>query len=73
VLFDDSRELPIAPGELRILKRHDGKLTGTWAGPMQPLLEWICGAGVSDVSIAPPDLEDLFMTYYADAAHEPAA
>jgi ABC-2 type transport system ATP-binding protein len=73
VMLDGGRTLPSAPAGLRIVNRHDGKLTATWVGPIQPLLQWLSGAGVSDVSIAPPDLEDLFMTYYADAAREPAA
>lgn len=73
VLMDGSRALPAAPAGLKVLSRHDGKLAGAWVGPIQPLLTWLSAAGVSDVSIAPPDLEDLFMTYYADAPREPAA
>jgi ABC-2 type transport system ATP-binding protein len=73
VMFDAGRPLSVAPPGLRVLNQHDGKLTGTWVGSIQPLLEWLSGMGVSDVSIAPPDLEDLFMTYYADAARGPAA
>ena len=73
VVLHAERVLPSAPPGLRVLNQHDGKLTATWVGSIQPLLEWLSGVGAIDVSIAPPDLEDLFMTYYADAAREPAA
>lgn len=41
-------------------------LRGVWRGPVEPLLDWLAGAGVVDVVIAPPDLEDLFLAYYGD-------
>lgn len=41
-------------------------LRGVWRGPVAPLLGWLASAGVIDVVIAPPDLEDLFLAYYGD-------
>jgi len=45
----------------------DGVVTATWTGEMDRLLAWLAEAGVADVTIGPPDLEDLFFAYYRDA------
>jgi ABC-2 type transport system ATP-binding protein len=37
---------------------------GAWSGPVADLLAWLHEARVADVTIAAPDLEDLFMAYY---------
>lgn len=65
--------LPALPGDLRVESRAEGKIKGAWTGSIQPLLSWLAHAPVEDVSIAPPDLEDLFMAYYAENGQEPAA
>ncbi len=65
--------LPSLPGDFRVEDRADGKIKGAWTGPIQPLLNWLALAPIEDVSIAPPDLEDLFMAYYAENGREPAA
>ncbi len=56
------------PAGLRVLSQNERHMTATWMGGPQPLLTWLAGAGVRDASIAPPDLEDLFMAYYAGDA-----
>jgi hypothetical protein len=43
-------------------------MIGTWVGPVAPLLDWLHGQPVRDLIISPPDLEDLFMTYYVEDA-----
>ena len=73
ILSAPGATLPAIPGGLRVLSRLDGKLSGAWTGPVQPLLNWLSQSAVHDVSIAPPDLEDLFMAYYADNGQGSAA
>ncbi len=59
--------LPAPPG-LRVLHASDGRLVGAWSGAVQPLLDWLHQCRPSDATISPPDLEDLFLTYYTDGA-----
>ena len=67
VVFADRADCPAdAPTGLRVASREDNVLKGAWTGPMDPLLVWLAGNRVTDVSIAPPDLEDLFLAYYSD-------
>lgn len=57
------------PDGLRIESYGGGFMRAAWLGPADRLLAWLVQNGVIDVSIAPPDLEDLFLSYYAE---EPA-
>jgi ABC-2 type transport system ATP-binding protein len=66
VRFRPDHELRPPPAGLRITQRSAGHLSGTWTGPMATLLEWLAGNGVEDATIAPPDMDDLFLAYYAD-------
>lgn len=59
------------PTGLRIAQSSNAHLSATWTGPVSPLLAWLAEQSVEDVSLAPPDLEDLFLTYYADTAVPP--
>ena len=54
------------PEGLQVLEDTDAHLRATWMGPTDRLLAWLARCPVQDVTIAPPDLEDLFLTYYAD-------
>lgn len=65
----DGTSLP--PG-LTTISRNGATLRATWSGDIGPLIEWLSRCKVADVSIAPPDLEDLFLAYYSkrDAAEE---
>ncbi|HEY3243029.1 MAG TPA: ABC transporter ATP-binding protein [Phycisphaerae bacterium] len=56
------------PNGLRVLQRSTSCMIGTWVGPVAPLLDWLHGQPVRDLIISPPDLEDLFMTYYVEDA-----
>ncbi len=60
------------PEGLLVTRAADRQMTATWTGPTEPLLAWLAASGVEDVTIAPPDLEDLFLTYYESAPREPA-
>lgn len=66
VRFDPQR--PPGPLEgLSVLANADGLIKGAYAGPIDRLLAWLSNCGPRDVSIAPPDLEDLFRSYYGEA------
>ncbi|MGE0481645.1 MAG: ABC transporter ATP-binding protein [Phycisphaerae bacterium] len=42
----------------------DGVLHAAWVGPVEALVAWLASQRIRDVSIGPPDLEDLFLAYY---------
>lgn len=54
---------PHPPG-LTVVQEAPGHLRGTWQGPPEALLAWLARCTLTDVMIAPPDLEELFLTYY---------
>ena len=66
VVFDGrpppDRELPTG---LDVVQRTSERLSGSWTGDVQPLVDWLARRRVRDLVIAPPDLEDLFRAYYA--------
>ncbi len=66
VLFRLGPPPPDPPPGLTIAERRPDSLRGAWRGPLEPLLAWLAAAPVQDVAIAPPDLQDLFLAYYAD-------
>jgi ABC-2 type transport system ATP-binding protein len=67
------RSVPAPPQQLQVIRRTDATLKGTWTGSIEPLLSWLAQIPAVDVSIAPPDLEDLFLAYYADDRPSAAA
>jgi ABC-2 type transport system ATP-binding protein len=56
---------PRPPG-LEVLRESGGRMQATWRGPAEDLLAWLARCPVQDFTVAPPDLEDLFLTYYED-------
>jgi ABC-2 type transport system ATP-binding protein len=54
------------PAQLTSAHFSGERLTGTWRGPVEPLLAWLRSHPVQDITITMPSLEDLFLTYYAD-------
>ncbi|MFN0138302.1 MAG: ABC transporter ATP-binding protein [Phycisphaerae bacterium] len=58
-------DAPAPPSGLTTISQSALALRATWAGEVSPLIEWLSRCKVSDVSIAPPDLEDLFLAYYS--------
>ncbi len=73
VVFDGDGPLRRPPKGLHVLRESDGRLSGTWVGGVAPLLSWLAENPVRDVTIAAPDLEDLFLAYYTDEKPEDAA
>lgn len=67
IKFDPQAALPAqTPEGLRVTQRNGSHWLGTWAGPMPRLLGWLGSQAVLDMSITPPDLEELFLAYYGD-------
>lgn len=66
-LESESDGLASPPDGLQITQRHGEHIAAVWRGPVAPLLGWLTTIPARDVWIAPPDLEELFLTYY-DAA-----
>lgn len=58
-------DLSHAPQALSVFSLVDRLLSGTWTGPVQPLLNWLRQHEVQDLIIERPDLNDLFIGYYA--------
>ncbi len=67
VRFRAGTTRPPAPAGLRCATREDERVSGTWVGPVQPLLAWLATCAVEDVNVGAPDLEDLFLGYYGTA------
>jgi len=71
IIFDDDQSAPRSVVEgLTVASRIDHRLTGSWIGPLPRLLKWLSDQSIADVTIAPPDLEDLFLAYYADPSED---
>jgi ABC-2 type transport system ATP-binding protein len=71
IVFADGAQLPAQlPNGLTVTRRSPTRLAGRWIGPTPELLAWLASCPVKDVIIAPPDLEDLFLHYYAADAPE---
>jgi ABC-2 type transport system ATP-binding protein len=66
IVFTESGRTRTLPKGLHVLQEHDRRLEGSWVGPVQDLLKWLAETSVRDVMITPPDLEDLFLAYYAN-------
>ena len=73
VVFGEHRADGPVPDGFRVLRRSESGIVGSWPGPVEPLLSWLAGQQVQDVTISPPDLEDLFLAYYSDKAVEDRA
>lgn len=52
------------PAGLTVGALANGLVRATWQGEIQPLVQYLAACNVQDVTIAPPDLEDLFLSYY---------
>ncbi len=51
----------------------DGAVTLSWTGPIDRLVAWLRSIELEDVTIGPPDLEDLFAAYYREEPGLPAS
>ena len=54
------------PQNLKVRENDNKVLTGTWSGPVKPMLQWIEQLDVEDLIIERPDLNDLFISYYSE-------
>ncbi len=54
------------PEGCTVQSTDSGMTTLTWTGEVEPLMHWLAGLDLEDVSIGPPDLEDLFAAYYRE-------
>ncbi len=67
ILFGPDGYPELLPEGMHQLDRRGQRLVAAWTGSMPDLLGWIGRHAVEDVTIGPPDLSDLFMTYYRQA------
>jgi ABC-2 type transport system ATP-binding protein len=66
VLRDEEADSIALPESLVGISRSGARITGRWSGPIGPLLQWLAShPSLRDVTIAPPDLESLFLGYYS--------
>lgn len=70
VLVRGNPDLTGLPGVRGLEKLEDG-VRFLYSGSMQPLLQTLAAAPVRDVQITEPDLEEVFLHYYAEGG-EPA-
>jgi ABC-2 type transport system ATP-binding protein len=67
VFAEQSRVPGDFPERLLHVERVGARVRGRWSGQVETLLQWFNDhSGVRDVTIAPPDLEDLFLDYYSE-------
>ncbi|MFT5300736.1 MAG: ABC-2 type transport system ATP-binding protein [Mariniblastus sp.] len=66
----DGQPADSIPQQLQVLKHQNGHLEGTWSGEVQQLLDWLQAYEVDDLTIEKPDLNDLFITYYANGGEQ---
>jgi ABC-2 type transport system ATP-binding protein len=52
------------PGCLDVDRREGRYWQGSLRGPVSELVSWLAGRQVTDLTVAPPDLESLFRRYY---------
>ncbi len=73
VRLRDGEDPPAFPGT-RLLRRDAGRHVYLVEGALSPVLGAVARAAVQDVVLPEPDLEDVFMAYYAkdDSATRPA-
>ena len=63
--INDGESLPDSiPTGFVVTMRDHRFLQGHWAGEMDILLHWLAGVKPREVTIEPPDLEDLFLSFY---------
>jgi len=73
IVWDAHRPPPTQrPKGLHVLTEQPRHWQATWTGPVERLLQWLAPLRPHDVTIAQPDLEDLFLSYYGIATKERA-
>ena len=59
--------------EVRDVQQFDGGVNFLYGGEIKELLRILEAGRVTDISIAEPDLEEIFMHYYQDESQNAAA
>ena len=59
--------------DVRDVQRFEGGVTFLYGGEIKELLRILAAGRVTDISIAEPDLEEIFMHYYQDESQNAAA
>ena len=59
--------------EVRDVQQFDGGVNFLYGGDIKELLRILAAGQVTDISIAEPDLEEIFMHYYQDEGQDAAA
>lgn len=59
------------PPTLRLVRREGLTWVGDHEGPIAPLLAWLAGRPVDDLSVSRPDLETLFRRFYEPGEARP--
>ena len=67
IVFADSESPPhVFPQQLQLTGRVENSVRCTWSGEIDDLLLWLKPFALDDLIIERPDLNDLFITYYAE-------
>jgi ABC-2 type transport system ATP-binding protein len=65
IRWRDPQSAAVDPPPGLVLDSRDGPTwTGIVQGPLDPLIAWLAGRAIEDLSITRPDLETLFRHYY---------
>ncbi len=69
IIWSDAGKIPgQLPGNFQVTERDGHVVRGNWSGSTPSLIAWLNDLNLDDVTIEPPDLEDLFLTYYDGSA-----
>jgi ABC-2 type transport system ATP-binding protein len=67
ITFVDAASIPESfPSALQVVKQNGRTINCTWSKSTDELLGWLVSHKLDDLIIERPDLNDLFITYYAD-------
>ncbi len=68
IRWHDAESASAAPPAFLTVSHREGlRWRATLAGPIEPLVAWLAGRAIDDLSIGRPDLETLFRRFYANA------
>jgi ABC-2 type transport system ATP-binding protein len=70
IVWNDGATPEAAPAFLRVIRCEGREWHAVLEGPIEPLVAWLGGRGLADLSIGPPDLESLFRRFYSGETGE---
>ena len=72
IIWPSAEAIPAPlPARFQLIERDTHVIRGNWSGSTPSLIDWLSQLQLDDVTIEPPDLEDLFLTYYDGSAARP--